>query len=114
MPQFAACIHRRRIVRWLPSSPPGHPAEGLAFAEFISSAPVMPVESSPLNGQSLAAIVKGLGGSAFLVAAKDDPMLAIKGGLGLGGFMIIVGTSEAVMTGLNYRIKRWFGVPEDK
>jgi hypothetical protein len=85
-----------------------------AFAEYIAFAPIMPVESSPLGGHALATLLTTSGGAAALVAAGNDPLLAVKAGASVGSFLILVGASRAISDGLSYRIRRWFGLPADE
>ena len=79
------------------------------FAEHLAYAPIIPVESSPIRGESLATILSS-GGAAGLVATGADPLLVVAGGAAVGACVVILGLSTTISEILDDRLRRWFGV----
>lgn len=81
------------------------------FASRVALEPVIPVESSPLSGTSLAELVKSMGSTAVLgyLAMQTSPLLLITVPVGIIVMGGAQGIAEGLRQGLQFRIATWFG-----
>jgi hypothetical protein len=94
---------------------PRRPRRGPSrFAQYVTYAPVVPFESSPLSGQALGEVVtkSGMVGGAVGAYVTGDPLVVLvaAGGLILGG--AAQGVSEALRIGLRSKLLGLMGVED--
>jgi hypothetical protein len=92
-------------------------ADVLAFAEYVTYANVVPVERSPLSGDSLGNLLaSGSGASAglglgIMVAGGPTPLLFVTVPVGIILVMSAKGIGGGLAEGLSYRIRKLLDVP---
>lgn len=113
-------LGRRHAFRFYfdPDTPFGEKVGPSQFAEYLAFEAVIPFESSPLGGKSLAALITttGSAGAALGYAGSGDPivLVTVPAGIVLGGAAVGVGAGLAVglADGIQSRIRRFLGVPD--
>jgi hypothetical protein len=97
---------------------PGAAREGRGpseFAQHIAYAPLVPFESSPLRGRSLAEIIAASGTAGAAVVgyhATGDPLMILKVPAGLIIAGAALGIAEALRIGLRAKVLGLMGVPD--
>ena len=85
------------------------------ISEFVGE-PIIPVEASPLSGESLAGLLAHVpvGATLALVATQDAPiwLLFVVGPLGIVIFGAADGVASALRFGLRAKILGWLGIPD--
>jgi len=85
------------------------------FRDYVLREPVVPVRSSPLSLAALAALAgkAGAGVAIGFATGGPTPLLMITVPAGIVFVLVATGAGRGLSDGLRYRIRRWFGVPDD-